>query len=60
MNTTMVVVLPAWAVWMVMVLCVVSIVEMTMRAINAVLRGMLERRQMRQNTTDDRPQVRSI
>jgi len=50
MNTTVAVILPQWAVWVLVLLCVLSIVEMGVRAVNALLRGKLERRQMRQNT----------
>jgi hypothetical protein len=44
MNTTVAVVLPQWAVWMILLLCVLSIIEMAVRAVNAVLKGMLERK----------------
>jgi len=53
MNTTVAVILPQWAVWVLVLLCVLSIFEMGVRAVNALLRGKLERRQMRQNTTDE-------
>jgi hypothetical protein len=49
MNTTVAVILPQWAVWVLVLLCVLSIFEMGVRAVNALLRGKLERRQMRQN-----------
>lgn len=47
MNTTVAVILPKWAVWMLILLCVLSIVEMSVRAVNAVLRGKLERRALK-------------
>ena len=56
MNTTVAVILPQWAVWVLVLLCVLSIVEMGVRAVNSVLRGMLERRRMRQNTEVVRPE----
>jgi uncharacterized protein HemY len=54
MNTTVAVILPQWAVWVLILLCVLSIIEMGVRAVNSVLRGKLERRQMRQNTGVER------
>ena len=51
MNTTVAVVLPTWAVVLIAILCVVSIVEMTVRACNAALSGRLER-QIMKNAAD--------
>jgi hypothetical protein len=47
MNTTVAVILPQWAVWMLILICVLSIIEMAVRSVNAVLRGKLERRAMK-------------
>jgi hypothetical protein len=49
MNTIVAVILPQWAFWLLILICVLSIIEMGVRAVNSVLRGKLERRRMRQN-----------
>lgn len=51
MNTTVAVVLPAWTVMLIAILCAVSIIETTVRACNAALSGRLER-QIRKNAAD--------